>query len=335
MFTPKGHTFLRGVIAKTVVGGDPETLINFAADRWAGGNWSAIAKAAVGAEFASDLRANEAAAEYFDFVLPGAIIGKMTQIRKVDFNQPIMVSSSTTRGYWTSQASDIPISKRILTPQYLAPLSVSAITVHSDLALKTNNKNSEESFAREHARALAEAMDLSFIDPSNAGIAGEEPASITYGVTPITATSDPAADIVNLIEDFQGDLLSSYFITDPVAAAKLSLSRDSDGSFYFPDVNVRGGSILGIPVIVSRVSPKDSSGSQLALVDASGLAMAAESLMMEKSDNAAILMADDPSGPAEMVSMWQTNCVAFLTKVATNWKAIRPGSVSLITGINY
>jgi hypothetical protein len=335
MFTPTGATtYFRGLITKMVVGCDADAAMNFAASRWSR-DWATIGKAAVGAEFASDLYSNEAAAEFVDHVLSMAVIGKMPAIRKVETNTPIMTPSTTTRGYWTTQGNPVPISKSVLDHEYLAPLSVNVLSVHSDRALKIGGKNREDALMREFTRALTDAMDSSFLDPANAGIAGEEPASITNGLTPVSATSDPSADITNLIEGFQGDLLSAAFVTDPVSASKLALARDGGGSHAFPDASIKGGSILGLPLIVSRTSPNDSNGGQLVLVDASGIAMTVEAIEVKKSDRTAIAMSDDPDSPAQMVSMWQTNCTAFLSRLVINWKVVRPGSVSLITGINW
>jgi hypothetical protein len=335
MFTPTGATtYFRGLITKMVVGCDAEAAMNFAASRWSR-DWATIGKAAVGAEFASDLYSNEAAGEFVDHVLSMAVIGKLQDIRKVETNTPIMTPSTTTRGYWTRQGDPIPISKSVLNHQYLPPLSVNVLSVHSDRAIKIGGKNREDALMREFTRALTDAMDSSFLDPANAGIAGEEPASITNGLTPVSATSDPSADIKNLIEGFQGDLLSAAFVTDPVSASKLALARDAAGNQPFPDAGIKGGSILGLPLIVSRASPSDSNGGQLVLVDASGLAMTVESIEVNKSDKTAILMSDTPSSPGEMVSMWQSNCTAFKSRLVINWKEVRTGSVSLITGIDW
>ena len=185
-------------------------------------------------------------------------------------------------------------------------------------------------------RALADALDSALIDPANAGIADVMPGSITNGVAP-SPTGNPGTDIAALIAAFDGDFESAAFITDPATAAQIALARDAAGGFAFPDAGPRGGSMLGLPLIMSRSSPRDSSGGQLALVDASGIAYGAEGVRTSASEHTTIEMVDDTTEPptVEQVSMYQTNSVAMLSEIAANWKVAREGAVAYVADATY
>ncbi len=115
------------------------------------------------------------------------------------------------------------------------------------------------------------------------------------------------------------------FVTDPETAARIALARDAGGGYLFPDAGPRGGSLLGLPSSCPASSPRTSSGGILALIDGAGIAYGAEGVRTMVSDEATLEMRDDPSSPAEQVSLFQTNAVAVLSEVGVNWKVVRPG----------
>lgn len=171
------------------------------------------------------------------------------------------------------------------------------------------------------------------------------PAGLGFGVTPINATSDLAADIRNLIESMgsNSDVSSWCFVTDPQTAARIGTATDANGGLLFPNVGVTGGELLGVPVLVTRgsvVSGSPSSGS-LWLIDGSGIQYAMEGLEVSTSENATIEMADDPTGagdtPAPMskqqVSMFQSELTAFKAIIRATWKRARSGAVAVLEGI--
>ncbi|MCR6699705.1 MAG: phage major capsid protein [Dokdonella sp.] len=333
---PKGRQFIRALIVRGVGAAiDPDAAETFARGRWGAGLADRIAKAAVPALTSADV-GNPAATEFFDRVRELSIPGRLSGLRLVPFGVRMLAMTAGSRGYWVGQAKPKPLSKPAVMGATLASRKVAAIVPVTREALFAAGPVAEAALQRDLERAVAEALDVAFIDSTNAGIADEMPASITNGVAPIPSTGDPSQDIAALIAGFAGDLASAYFITDPQTAARIALARDGGGSFAFPDAGPRGGTILGIPLLTSRGSPQDSAGGQIALVDASGVALAMESLDIEVSEHATLLMADDPDeGAAAQVSLWQTNTVAFRAEVLANWDVQRAGAVAVVTGASY
>ena len=182
----------------------------------------------------------------------------------------------------------------------------------------------------------------SFLDPANAGVLDVSPASVTNGVSAVTSSGNPATDLVELISAFEGDLDKAYLISDPVTIAEMALSRDAGGSFAFPDLGVRGGSVLGIPVLVSRGSPRATAGGILVLLDPGAIAFGDGEIRLERASHASLQMLDNPTNDASdgtpatsMVSMWQTNSHAIRAERTINWMVARDGAVSVVSDALY
>jgi HK97 family phage major capsid protein len=326
--------FTRSVIARLLARNSEQDYVR---SRWG----DHYAKAAVGALTFENAAHPDAAAAFFNQVLQSSIVGRMQGIRGVGFNQRLIAVGSGIRGYWVAESKPKPLSKPVIAGTNLPSRKIAAIVVVTKEALEPHEggTGTERALDADLRRAVTEVLDTSFIDASNAGVSGEEPASVTNGATPIASTDNPATDIAALISAFSGDLSSAYFITDPVTAAQIALARDASGGFLFPDAGPRGGSILGIPLLTSRSSPRDSSGGQLALVDASAIAFAEQGLRIDRSQQAALHMSDTPDDPTDastvLVSLWQNNLVAMRAEIFANWQVQRTGAVAVITDANY
>ena len=81
------------------------------------------------------------------------------------------------------------------------------------------------------------------------------------------------------------------------------------GDEAFPDATWNGGSIAGIPVIVSDGVPSGS----VVLVDASQVAGASETITLDSSEQASVQLDTSPdspvSGSTNITSLWQMNLV--------------------------
>jgi HK97 family phage major capsid protein len=328
------RSFVRAAIMKGLHVA-PDIAEEYATSRWGAFAATEITKAAAGGVTTSDT-GKTPAHEFFDAVVEQSIIGKLVGLRRVPFVTRMLAMTNGSRGYWTGEGKPRPLSKLTLAGSSLARRSVSAIVAFTRESLEATGNAAENLIDRDLRRAIVAALDQAFIDADNAGTAAM-PASVTAGATPINATSDPASDLIGMIERFTGDLDSAYFVTDPTTATSIATARDSGGAFLFPDIGARGGSLLQIPVIVSRSSPRTSSGGQLALVDAAGIAVGLEAIEVTRSDATALLMSDDPEGdsPAVLVSLFQTESAAMLAKIAANWETQRSGGVELLVGCSY
>jgi HK97 family phage major capsid protein len=330
----KGRDFVRVAIARAV--GNEDT----AAARWGSCSRPAVAiKAAVSPITDTDVHstAREVAVEFLEAVRRVSIVGRLAGLVEVPFNVRVLTITGGAQGYWVAESKPAPLSKMAMVGSSLPSRKVRAIVVATNESLGGGLTE-----GRVHAdlqRACAEAIDLAFIDPSNAGVADERPASVTHGAASAASSGDASADVQALVEGFQGDLSAAHFVTDPLTAAQMALWRGAEGGYAFPDLGPRGGFIMGIPAVVSRSSPRDSSGGQLALVDPTGIAIAIDDVDVSIAKHATLLMSDDPEGDdpeeIEQVSMFQYNNVAFSVVVRANWEVQRPGSVAVVTAASY
>lgn len=333
--TPRGMTFVRGLIAAHYCkSADPESLQRFAVANWGAHSAERITKAAVSALGTGDF-GNPDVTEFFTLVRDQSVIGRLASLRRVPFNIRMLAMVNGAQAHWVGQAKRKPLSKPSLAGATLQGLKVVALIATTQESVQANPQ-AEQILLTDLRDAVIGAIDEAFLDPANAGIADVMPAAVTYGATAITATSDAAADIAALIDAFGGSFESAYFVTDGKTATRIAMARDAGGSFAFPDAGPRGGSILGIPLLVSRTSPRDSSGGQLALIDGAGIAANLESGRVDSSGHTTLEMSDDPENEVgAMVSMFQTNSVAWLAETYGNWETQRAGSVVVLTGVDY
>lgn len=326
----KGRTFTRGLIARALGDGDPES---FALHRW-GGEGALVVKALQGATTTTDT-GNAEAAEFFGLVLEASLLGRLAGLRRVPFNVRMLAMVAGATGYWVAEHAPIPMRKQTLDGASLSPLKVAAIIAATRESLAAGGQAAEDGLQRDLVRAIAAAVDGAFIDAGNTGVAGERPAAVTSGITAVPATGNPSTDLAALVDAFGGDLSAAYLVTDPTTATELALARDAAGAFLFPDCGPRGGSVLGIPLVCSRGSPRASSGGQIALVDPISIAHNADDLGIARATSATLLMSDTPDSTPTRVSLFQTDTVAFKAVMRANWRREQADGVAVLTGASY
>ena len=330
--SPRGRDYLR--IKSIQLGGFGEAAERGAVTRY-GLNGTPLYKAAAAALTTGDF-GTEQAQDYFGNVVEQSVIGQLLGLRRVPFNVRMIARTNGQKGFWVGEAKPIPLSKPTLTGAKLAPLKVGAIIASTKEAAFATGPVAEAGLQSDLDAGCVGALDASFLDATNAGVVNVSPPSVTFGSPSTAATADPVADLKALVAIFSGDLSAAYFVTDPDTATGLAMMQNASGSFLFPDAGPRGGSLLNIPLIVSRNSPRDTSGGQVALIDPTGIAVALDGLSLDVSQNATLVMADDPaSGEVEQVSLFQTNTVAWRAIILANWSVQRAGGVALLTGTSY
>lgn len=323
----RGRNFTRAVMLRAADVSDPQAVANA---QWGPAQADAIVRAAVTPMSADDVGTTPAVAEFMQLVRDQSIYGRLAGLRKVPFNVPAPRIVSGSTGHWVGEAKPKPLSKPAVMGSTLKARKVVSMLAMSAEAVRFGNPGAEQAFQADLTRAVVGAWDQAFIDPANAGETEVRPAAITNGVTPITATADPAKDLELLFAAFGGDFAAAYLVMDPMTAIHLA-KRRTGSAYEFPDLGPRGGSVLGIPVLTSRNVP----AGVIALVDPTGITANDEGLQVARATQALLLMADDPDDPdtqGELVSLYQSNLVALRAEIYTSWEVQRPGSVAVLTG---
>lgn len=345
-YLPRGTTFARMAIAKSLAE-SPVEQHALAANRWGARSTVAeiLMKSAVGGNdnsTAPELSDTwNVIAEFLEIVRPMTILGKLQGLRNVPVQTPFVAMSTGATAYWTQAGRATPVSKQAFSRETMTSLKIAALIVLAKALMNSADPKAEALIRLDLARAIAEQSDLSFISPDNTGIPGKMPASITNGAATISATGDFADDCASAIESFQGDLETASWILHPKLAAKLGLRAGGRGAAA--DLGARGGSLAGLPAIVSTACSQDSDGHTISLVDAGSICHVDEGAELSRSTQATVEMDTTPTADTAtpgaattaMVSLFQTDSVGLIVSRAVNWKLARPNAVVCITGADY
>ena len=296
------------------------------------------------------------AAEFLaEYLRPATIIGKfgtgsIPSLRRVPFNVRITGQSSGGSANWVGQGKPKPLTSFAFNAQTLLWAKIAAISVITE-ELARFSSPSAEALVRDGLRdAIVERMDIDFIDPAQAAVSGVNPASITYGVTPLSpsgTTADAArADIARVVKaylDQNQDVSGLVLIMPNALALSLSFMRNTLGQKEFPDMTMNGGLLEGIPVITSQYAANQSgSGNLVIAVNARDIALADDGVVtVDASREASLQMLDNPTNdsgtatPTTMVSMFQTNSIALRAERFINWAKLRTTAVVFIDDVNW
>lgn len=315
------------------------------------GNWAANL---VGAE-------TGVFADFVEFLRPQTILGRFGQggipaLRTVPFRTPLISQTDGGKGYWVGEGKPKPITKFNFARTTLDELKVANIVVSTDELLRKSSPSADALFRDGLAGALRERLDTDFVNPIKADDPGVSPASITNLITPITSSGSDAdgvrADIGALFETFiaaNNAPTSGVYLMPSTTALRLALMMNPLGNPEFPGMGINGGTLLGLPVIASEYVPTDSDGAIVVLVNASDIYVGDEGgISVDFSREASLQMLDDsvagagaPTvssvGPTatSLVSLWQTNSVAFKAERIINWARRRASAVAVLDQVTW
>lgn len=345
-------------LSKSLYGEDSETFAFFSkaavpAGTTASGSW---ASGLVGAE-------TSAFADFVEFLRPQTILGRfgtngIPALRRVPFRTPLIGQTGGGQGYWVGEGNAKPLTKFDFARTTLDPLKVANIAVVTEEVLRDSSPAAEGILRDALAAALKERLDLDFINPAKAAVAGISPASVTNGLSFIISAGNTADNVRDDIRKLFAAFIaannaptSGVWIMPATTALALSLMVNPLGQPEFPGITMTGGTFFGLPVIVSEYVPTAYdpdgagaavAGSVVALVNAQDIYFADDGdVSVDMSREASLEMADNPSHDADtptgasLVSLWQTNAVGFRAERALNWKKRRPSAVAALASVNW
>lgn len=362
---PKGTGFVRLLSARFMAKEDGCSPYDIAVSRGWGDDVASVLKvpkhmikAAVAAASTTDstwagplVTYNNLQNEFLELLRPRTLIGRIPGLRAVPFNVKVPRETGETTGYWVGQGSPKPVSKGALDTVTLDFNKVAGITFLTQELLRFSQPSAEALMINSLTRAIIKLVDNDFLDPSKAVVTGVSPASVTNGVSAITASGSTAdafrADFGRLMAVYTA---ANYALDDMVLvmsqtqAFKLALLRNDFGGREFPDINKDGGSIEGVPVITTEnIAANGGSPADGRII----VAMAANSILIaddggvevDISTEASIQTDDAPDSPVTasttLVSLWQNNLVGIRVERFVTWVKGRTGAVQYISGANY
>ena len=189
--------------------------------------------------------------------------------------------------------------------------------------------NAMESLTTQLRVAVGSAADLEFLTDITA-----TNSDVSSGVGS-TSLADITADIMQLlglVDYVQSSRL--WLVVDPSHARSMTAAAFAAGITTMGPV---GGQFLGLRTLVSDSLPSAT----IALIDASGLAMAATPIEIRTSRETALELATSSSMTAatgtgaSLTSMFQTNSVALLAERSIAFAPLRPNAFASLTSIGW
>lgn len=292
-------------------------------------------------------------ADFVEYLRPRTIIGRfgndgIPSLRRVPFRVPLIGQTSGGAGYWVGEGNAKPLTKFDFSRTTMQPLKVANIAILTMEAVRDSSPSADALVRDQLVAALAERMDIDFIDPDKAA-GTDSPASITNGVAEISSTGSDAdairADVRALWAPFiaaNNPPTTAVYIMSATTALALSLMQNALGQPEFPGISINGGTFLGIPVIVSEhlANNGGSAGGVVALVNANDIYFSDEGgFQVDLSMEASVQMDDAPDNPTSastvLVSLWQRNLVGFRAERTVNWARRRSASVSWLGSVSW
>jgi HK97 family phage major capsid protein len=309
-----------------------------AAERMQRGGYDAdlLARAAVGAHSTDSLAAATTLANAFvENLKPRTIIGALGgAVRLVPPDVLVPTATSTATAYWKAEGKPAPVTKYSTATATLGKHSLVVIVPFSTELIRRGGPTALALAERELTRAIVVGSDVALLDAA-AAVAGQRPASVLYGVE--HGLGSPAVDTeagVGLLWSAVsgGASVAPFFVVSPTGAAYLATLR-SGGARVFPDVGVTGGSIWGVPLLVSPAAL-----SKLALVDADAILLLDLGIDIGRSDEATVEMLDTAlqqngltGAGAAQVSAFQSGLTLLKAERSLDWALGRADGAGYIT----
>ncbi|WP_368655403.1 phage major capsid protein [Castellaniella ginsengisoli] len=277
-------------------------------------------------------------ADFVEYLRPRTLYGQISaRFRSLPFDVPVLVQNSGGTAQWTKEGSAKPVTSWGYSRTKIQPLKVTAIAAATNEMLDRASASADALIRDELARAVGVRIDGTLISAA-AAVPDESPAGLLNGTGATPLTGDGTVfgircDIATMMKAMVANNLSvagCFWVMPETTAVDLALATNEVGAPAFPGMTPTGGTLAGLPVYTSQYVPIDSTGASVALVRGDEIYLGDEGgLIVKASDQASILMADNPTmdsttpTAAQLVSMWQTNSTAFLVERFLNWEKRR------------
>ena len=298
------------------------------------------------------------ASEFAELLRPQTIIGRIPGLRRVPFNIKVPRQTAGSAAQWVGEGAPKPVSALAFDQITLGHTKLAGIVVLTDELVRFSNPSAEALVRQDLIDTIVSTMDRDFIDPTNSGTTDVKPASITNGVTPVTATGTTAdhvrADVKALMTKFvtaNMSLAGAVWIMSEVQALGLAMMLNPLGQPEFGGLAVNGssgGTFFGIPVVLSENvmenpgsgSPITGNGARIILAKANEIMLADDGeVLLDASREASLQMESAPTNPpvaaTVFTSLWQMNMVGIRAERFINWKKRRAGAVQYIDAAKY
>ena len=356
---PKGTAFTRYAMALASAKGNVMGAAEVA-KRWAGSTpeVETILRAAVAAGTTTDaawakplVPYQDMQSELIELLRPETVIGRMTGFRNIPFNVRMPRQTAGSSVSWVGQGAPKPVTRLSFETITVPHAKIAAIIAITDELARMSTPSAEAAVRQDLIQAIAQYMDVQFLDPTVAAVADVSPGAITNGITGVDSTGATVAAVtadlntaLTAMAVANIGMRNPYWIMNPRTANALSVLRTTQDIFAFrEEMNAGVKRLMGIPVIVSNNVPlrdQNAGGGTegyIVLVDASEIFMADDGeTMLDVSREASLQMDTAPAaGPQALVSLWQNNLVGIRAERYVYWQRRNNAAVYLIDMVAY
>jgi HK97 family phage major capsid protein len=254
--------------------------------------------------------------DFIEYLRPGSIIGKFSgpnpggsgnypALNRVGFNERVSGMSTGFSAGWKGEGLPALPSAAVTFNTSLTWNCMAALAVLTKEAIRFSNPSAEARVRDDLARAVNAKLDLDFVDPAKAASGTTSPASITNAIVATTPTGTAATnvrkDLATMLALFASNNLDPadiVLIMSAQQAIQISMMTNTLGNNDFPELNMRGGTLRGFPVIVSEhlTAVGSPSTQTIIAVKASDVYLADDGVVtVEASDQASLEMVDTSS----------------------------------------
>ncbi len=293
--------------------------------------------------------------EFIELVRAATILDKLSGgMRRVPFNIRVPLMSSGSTAYWVGEGSSKPMSSAAFDTITMTFAKVAALVAFTNESLRFSNPSLEAMIRQDMVAAIAKKLDTDLLDSTKVvgtGSGGPSPASLTNGVTAVTATGTDAdaarANIRTVLTTMAAldlDMTGGTWVMHVNQAIAFSLMLNTLGQREFPDISASGGTLAGFRVITSTNVPSSggspTDGYMIAFILPGEILLADDGNVTIDSSNQASLQFDSaPDSPVSAStvyrSLWQENMTAILAEREINWRKRRTGVVQYIDYAKY
>lgn len=283
--------------------------------------------------------------EFLELLRPATIIGRIPGLNRVPFNVAVPMQTGDGVYQWVGEGAPKPVGKLTLSSATLRWSKAAGIIVITKELAMFSSPSAEGVIRRSMIAGCTRFLDQQFVS-ANAEVTNVSPAGILNGKSAAVSASGATATAFRI--DFNTALQA--FVTnneDPTGvvvlmsaknALGLSLLVNALGQPEFPQINASGGTIVGLPVVVSQ-----NLGTTIILIKASDILLAEDGgVQVDVSDTASVEMNDFPTQGEEspitgaiLKSFWQNNLIGLRVEQFITWKRARTSAVEWISGAAY
>lgn len=350
---PAGLAAARYAKALAVARGDSEAALAYAAAQ----NWRSTPSVVAGLKAAVEIVSSDdflagtlprpLGDDFLAAVRPATLVDRIPGFHTVPLNVSLLSIAGTATATFVGPASPKPVGRFTLERVNVLPFKVTALAVITIELLRSASPTAEVALGRELTRALSAATDQAFIDLHAGPVADTSPGSVTFEATTLDSTGSSlaqvSADLSSMIAVFASNrdeaLARAVWIMSPVTALYLAQLRGSGGAGAYPNINAKGGELLGIPVYISGASYASGSPgeSTIILLDPAQILLGDPGeVAVQIATHASLQLLDDPStGAQQQVSLWQRDLAGILVERWVGWQRGSDSAVVVLENVVY